>query len=627
MADEAAAPVATEPTNTAEIPTRPADAAGEPAVAEAKPSEGDAVIATEGVAEVPEKEKSEETTTAKEETTADAKPDTAAASNETDATPVTESAAEPAADASTANGTATTPAKKTNNGKRKSVGGVPEHKIKKTPAKGKKKAPELRLDAQPGDMYMVAMRGYQPWPVIVCDEEMLPESLLSKRPVSAKRIDGTYREDFLEGGKNAKDRRYPIMFLGTNEFAWQVNTELLPFDVEDVKKDVESGNSAKKNKALWSAYEIAAEGHDLAYFKGMLASHEAALQEDAEAREAKEAEKKEKKEKAAKRKSTAAADSDDVEMEDAGDDAAPSAKKAKASKKRKKEDGSEGDEPAAKTPKTTKLKLNNKTPKEGSAAKPKKETKSKKKASEEAAPAQPEEPPMTEEERLIKREKQILYLRHRLQKGFLSRDQAPKDEDMANMADYLKQLEQHEDLEADIIKKTKVHKVLKAIIKLDNIPKEEVHNFKSRSTELLNKWNGALASADGESAEKTTPAATNGVKADDEKSESAKADTPAVEKKEETKEETKAETNEETKEESKEEAKAEPTEEKKNEAPKEDAPAEPAAAAPADKDGDVSMADVEATKEAPAIIDAPNPEGVNAATTESKSETAAPTTS
>ena len=199
------------------------------------------------------------------------------------------------------------------------------------------------------------------------------------------------------------------------------------------------------------------------------------------------------------------------------------------------------------------------------------------------------------------------------------------------MADYLKQLEQHEDLEADIIKKTKVHKVLKAIIKLDNIPKEEVHNFKSRSTELLNKWNGALASADGESAEKTTPAATNGVKADDEKSESAKADTPAAEK-EESKEESKDESKEAAKEETKEETKAEPTEEKKDEAPKEDAPAEsaaaePAAAAPADKDGDVSMADVEATKEAPAIVDAPNPEGVNAATTESKSETAAPTTS
>lgn len=51
MADEAAAPVSTEPTTSTEIPTRPADAAAEPAVAEAKPSEGNAIIATEGVAE------------------------------------------------------------------------------------------------------------------------------------------------------------------------------------------------------------------------------------------------------------------------------------------------------------------------------------------------------------------------------------------------------------------------------------------------------------------------------------------------------------------------------------------------------------------------------------------------
>lgn len=119
-----------------------------------------------------------------------------------------------AADASATNGTPT--AKKGGHGKRKSISSVPEHK-KKTPGKGKKKAPELHLNVSAGDMFMVAMRGYQPWPVIVCDEEMLPESLLSKRPVSAKRIDGTYRDDFLEGGKNAKDRRYPIMFLGTNE--------------------------------------------------------------------------------------------------------------------------------------------------------------------------------------------------------------------------------------------------------------------------------------------------------------------------------------------------------------------------------------------------------------------------
>lgn len=185
---------------------------------------------------------------------------------------------------------------------------------------------------------------------------------------------------------------------------------------------------------------------------------------------------------------------------------------------------------------------------------------------------------------------------------------------MVNMADYLRQLEACEDLEGKIIRETKVYKVLKAIIKLDNIPQEELHNFKQRSSALLSKWNAVLAAADGEPTGKTTPAATNGVKADDEKSESAKADTPVVEKKED-----------EPKESVEEPANAEPTEEK--EAPKADAPAEPAAEAIADKDGDVSMADVEATKEAPAIIDAPNPEGVNAATTEAQSETAAATTS
>lgn len=188
--------------------------------------------------------------------------------------------------------------------------------------------------------------------------------------------------------------------------AWQVNTELLPFDLEEVKKDVEAGNSAKKNKQLWGAYEIAAEGRDLASFKQMLLEHEEALQKDAEAREAKEAEKMEKKEKAAKRKSTAA-DSEDVDMEDA-DGATPSAKKTKATKKRK-ADSSDGDEPAAKTPKTTKLKLNNKTPKEGSTAKPKKETKSKKKAAEDATPAKSVEPELTPEERFAKREKQSKY--------------------------------------------------------------------------------------------------------------------------------------------------------------------------------------------------------------------------
>ena len=70
---------------------------------------------------------------------------------------------------------------------------------------------------KPGDYWYVRMKGYAPWPAIICSEGMLPVSLLERRPVSAQRPDGTWRVDFDDGGKNLRDRRYPVMFLGTNE--------------------------------------------------------------------------------------------------------------------------------------------------------------------------------------------------------------------------------------------------------------------------------------------------------------------------------------------------------------------------------------------------------------------------
>jgi hypothetical protein len=200
--------------------------------------------------------------------------------------------------------------------------------------------------------------------------------------------------------------------------------------------------------------------------------------------------------------------------------------------------------------------------------------------SEEAESAQPDEPPMTEEERLAKREKQVLYLRHRLQKGFLSRDQAPKDEDMAAMSGYLKDLEAHDDLEAEVIKKTKVHKVLKAIIKLNSIPKEEEYAFKQRSSELLTKWGGALAADPETAAGAPAEAATNGVKHDEsEKPESAKEESPV-------------------------EKNGDAPAEKKDEEEKEDTTTEIASATKAvDLNGDVAMADAdkELNKDEPAV--------------------------
>jgi len=91
------------------------------------------------------------------------------------------------------------------------------------------------------------------------------------------------------------------------------------------------------------------------------------------------------------------------------------------------------------------------------------------------------------------------------------------------MSDFLKELEGYPDLEGSIIRTTKIHKVLKAMIKLPAIPLDEDFKFKDRAHALLQKWNEILASDPGatgadKEAETTTKAATtNGESMDVEK--------------------------------------------------------------------------------------------------------------
>ena len=90
-------------------------------------------------------------------------------------------------------------------------------------AKGKtlnKKASKARIlhtDAQPGEHYFVKLKGFPQWPVVICDQDMLPATLLKTRPVTAMRGDGTYRDDYQDGAKKVADRTFPVMYLHTNE--------------------------------------------------------------------------------------------------------------------------------------------------------------------------------------------------------------------------------------------------------------------------------------------------------------------------------------------------------------------------------------------------------------------------
>lgn len=253
-----------------------------------------------------------------------------------------------------------------------------------------------------------------------------------------------------------------------------------------------------------------------------------------------------------------------------------------------------------KTPKVTKLNAP-KTPngeatpaKKASSAKPKKKVTAPK-AEEDSTEEKKE---LTEAERLDQREKAILYLRHRLQKGFLSRDQAPKEEEMSAMAEFFGQLEKYDNLEPSIIRTTKIHKVLKAIVKLASIPKDEELGFKKRSADLLEIWNKRMESegdAPKPAAEEKVPE-TNGEAATTAAASEEPTTGNAAEGAEKVEES--AEKKADEIEEKVEEKKDEPAEEKSDEKPSEDAPkadapaekAEPAAEEKEDAvDGDVSM--------------------------------------
>ena len=183
------------------------------------------------------------------------------------------------------------------------------------------------------------MKGHPPWPSVVCDEEMLPHSLLTTRPVTAQQPDKSFRKpEYADGGKRAHERTFPIMFLHTNEFAWMPNTELTPLEPDD--ESVKSPPEKGKSKMLLAAYAKAAEANDLQHFKTMLVEHQKALQQDIEDREALAAEKASaKKSKKSRKSSTAVAeDADEMDVDD--DEAAEKPK----SKKRKKADDSDNEE-------------------------------------------------------------------------------------------------------------------------------------------------------------------------------------------------------------------------------------------------------------------------------------------
>ncbi|KAK8049160.1 hypothetical protein PG994_010890 [Apiospora phragmitis] len=424
------------------------------------------------------------------------KKDDSAKDKEQKAEAVVSEAAEAAAEGAAAEANGATPSSSKQTARRKSTGTPAAKKLNKKASKARM----LHLDCVPGDHFFARLKGFPPWPVIIADESMLPQTMLSTRPVTAARPDGSYREDFADGGKRAADRTYPVMYLHTNEFSWTRNTDLAELDPETVKDLI----SAKMRKDLQQAHILAAEQNRLEHYKQLLLDFQEAKLAEEEAKAAKAQAKKEKTEKKSSKKSEATAvdEDEDVEMADAGDDDEVPVKKPKSSKKRKAEEETAAAANGAQSPKSGKESTTK-------ASKPK--SKAAKKDAEEK-PAAPKEPELTPEERHVRKEVRCAAL-------LILGGDVP-------------------DLEVSIIRATKINKVLKAILKLEGIPKEADFQFKPRSQSLLDKWNKILASdtgavpangVNGTSAKESA----NGVKKE------ASAEAPKEEAKEEAKEDSK----------------------------------------------------------------------------------------
>ncbi|XP_044714924.1 PWWP domain-containing protein [Hirsutella rhossiliensis] len=385
--------------------------------------------------------------------------------------------AEPAAAA------AQTPASKAKSSRRKS--GAGESKGKALNKKGSK-ARLTHIDAQPGDHFLVKLKGFPAWPAIICDETMLPAALIGSRPVSAARPDGSYSEAYADGGKRVHDRSFPVMYLYTNEFGWVQNTALSELSADKAKDTI----TEKMRKDLKAAFELAAEHHAVDHYKQILKSFQEEQIAQEEARKQAAATPK----KSKKGKGKATDDDEAADVEDA--DLAP--KSAMSKKRKAEEDTSTPQRPDS--VKKPKIKLNtSSTPK---TVKPKKAKEGGEKKVE-----TPKEAKMTPEERRARKEKEVLYLRHKLQRGLLTREQQPREDEMKSMSDYISVLENFVDLEVSIIRATKINKVLKAILKLESVPREEEFEFKKRSQALLDKWNKLLAG----DASGPPSATTNGV--------------------------------------------------------------------------------------------------------------------
>lgn len=90
-------------------------------------------------------------------------------------------------------------------------------------------------------------------------------------------------------------------------------------------------------------------------------------------------------------------------------------------------------------------------------------------------------------------ETKCLQFRSKLQRGLIQRKTEPTEEELKTASDYLKQLEEFSSkITIDLLRISKLQKVLRAILKIPGLERPEDFKFHDRSSRLLVEWNDII---------------------------------------------------------------------------------------------------------------------------------------
>lgn len=330
-----------------------------------------------------------------------------------------------------------------------------------------------------GDIVLGRLKGFPMWPSRVVDPDNVNAAVAAARP-------------------SKKPDVYAVQFFPAGDFAWLNARDIKALPAHQITAYLQEGH--RKGGELKLAYEVAADPSE---WDTKMAEH-AARQQDEDVDELEDDE-----------------EDGDVDVED--EEGGSSSKKRKAPKSKTTE---------KKKPKTTK------EPKSKPAAEPKKKSTGKKiqlESNVDVNTVGGNDDPNSTDPVCMK----VKDWRHKLQRAFLSGKSLPTAEDMDQHDETFRAIEEYKGMTIEALSYSKIGKVMKKIVTLEGIPRNDELKITERAKKLMDGWtdfidsqpNGTARNGSSAPADKPKSVKAEESKSDVKQAKDEKADVEAAEKK------------------------------------------------------------------------------------------------